>query len=113
MAKAKIPDPIQRRHLIEQSSPEQARAIADAYLAEDRCVEAIDFLKVAAANDRLAELQGRAISDGDAFLLRAVARALGVSPSRDDWQKLEVAARESGRERYAIEARRQVERGDD
>jgi hypothetical protein len=113
VAKAKIPDPIQRRHLVEQSSPEQARAIADAYLAEDRCVEAIDFLKVASADDQLAALRGRAISEGDAFLLRAVARAQGEPPTRDDWQKLEGAALASGRERYAVEARRQVERGDD
>jgi hypothetical protein len=114
VAKAKIPDPIERRHLVEKElPPAQALAIADAYLAEDRCVEAIDFLKIAAAGEKLAELRRRSIADGDAFLLRAVAGAQGQPPTREDWQKLEAAAAAQGRERYALAARRQVERGDD
>jgi hypothetical protein len=114
VAKVKIPDPLERRHLVEkQLPPAQARAIADAYLADDRCVEAIDFLKLAAAGAQLADLRERAIRDGDAFLLRAVARAQELPPTREDWQKLEAAANASGRERYALTAHRQVERGDD
>jgi hypothetical protein len=112
--KGKIPDPIERRHLVEKElPPAQARAIADAYLAEDRCLEAVDFLKLAAAADQLAALRQRAIDEGDAFLLRAVAGAQEEPPSRDDWQKLEAAATASGRERYAVAARRQLERGED
>ena len=114
MAKAKIPDPLERRHLVEKElPPAQARAIAEAYLADDRCIEAIDFLKIAAAGERLAELRQRAIAEGDAFLLRAVAGAQGQPPTRDDWQKLEAAAAAQGRDRYALMARRQLERGDD
>ena len=114
MAKAKIPGPIERRHLVEKELPrDQALAIAEAYLAEDRCVEAIDFLKLAAASAQLVELRERAIADGDAFLLRAVASAQGQPPARGDWQKLAEAATAQGRERYALEARRQLERGDD
>ena len=74
MAKAKIPDPLERRHLVEKElPPAQALAIAEAYLAEDRCIEAVDFLRIAGAGEQLAELRERAIADGDAFLLRAVA----------------------------------------
>ena len=114
MAKSKIPDPLERRHLVEKElPPDQARAIADAYLAEDRWIEAIDFLKIAGAGEGLAELRSRAITEGDAFLLRAVANADGRPPTRDDWQKLAAAATANGRERYALEARRQLERGDD
>jgi hypothetical protein len=114
LAKAKIPDPIERRHLVEkQLPPAQARAIAEAYLTDDRCLEAIDFLKIAAADERLAELRQRSIADGDAFLLRAVAGAQGQAPTRDDWQKLEAAAAAQGRDRYALAARRQLERGGD
>jgi hypothetical protein len=115
MAKtARIPGPIERRHLVEKElPPAQARAIADAYLAEDRTVDAIDFLKIAGADDVLAELRARAVAEGDAFLLRAVAGAQGRSPTRDDWQKLEAAATAQGRERYAVAARRQLERGDE
>lgn len=93
--------------------PAQALAIAEAYLADDRCIEAIDFLKLAAANAQLAALRDRAIADGDAFLLRAVANAQGDPPTRGDWQKLGDAATAHGRERYALEARRQLERGDE
>ena len=114
MAKAKIPDPLERRHLVEKElPPDQARAIAEAYLAEDRAIEAIDFLKIAGAGDGLAELRSRAVVEGDAFLLRAVAHAQGRPPTRDDWQKLGAAASANGRERYATEARRQLERGDE
>ena len=114
MAKAKIPDPIERRHLVEKElPPAQARAIAEAYLADDRCLEAVDFLKIAAAGERLAELRQRSIAEGDAFLLRAVADAQGQAPTRDDWQKLETAAAAQGRDRYALAARRQLERGGD
>ena len=114
VAKAKIPGPLERRHLVEkQLPPAQARAIADAYLAEDRMIEAIDFLKIAGAEDGLAELRARAVAEGDVFLLRAVAAAQVRPPTRDDWQKLAAAAAANGKERYAVEARRQAERSDD
>ncbi len=114
MAKAKIPGPIERRHLVEKAlPPDQARAIADAYLAEERWLEAIDFLKLAGAGDRLADLRQRALADGDAFLLRGVAAAQAKPPTRDDWQKVEAAAAASGRDRYALAARRQLERAGD
>ncbi len=114
MAKVKIPNPLERRHLVEKQLPaDRARAIADAYLAEDRSIEAIDFLKLAGAADGLAELRSRALAAGDAFLFRAVANAQGRPPTRDDWQKLGAAASANGRERYALEARRQMERGGD
>lgn len=113
MAKAKIPDPLERRHLVEkQLTPAQARALADAYLAEDRRIEAIDFLKLAGAGERLAELRASALAEGDAFLLRAVAAAQGQPPTREDWQRLADAAAATGRDRYAVEARRQAERHD-
>ena len=114
MAKTKIPGPIERRHLVEKElAPAQALAIAEAYLAEDRRLEAIDFLKLAEASAQLADLRERAIAEGDAFLLRAVAGAQGQPPTRDDWQKLEAAATARGLDRYAVTARRQLERGDD
>ena len=114
MAKTKIPGPIERRHLVEKElAPAQALAIAEAYLAEDRRLEAIDFLKLAEASAQLADLRERAIAEGDAFLLRAVAGLQGQPPARGDWQRLGEAAAARGLERYAVEARRQLERGDD
>ena len=76
MAKSKIPNPLERRHLIERAlSADRARAIAEDYINADRVFEAIDFLEKADAQDRLAELRNGAIESGDAFLLRAVANA--------------------------------------
>lgn len=113
MAKSKIPDPLTRRHLVEKELPaEQARGIADAYLAEGRADEAVDFLRLANDTERLGELRGEAISSGNAFLLRQVTLALGVAPERDEWRRLADAARALGKERYAEEAQRQVERGE-
>ena len=114
MAKGRIPNPLARRHLVERELPaSQAVAIADAYLAEDRATEAADFLALAGAEERLAELRSEAVSSGDAFLLRSVARLMGAPPERDEWRRLAEAAERAGKQRYAEEARRQAERGEE
>ena len=114
MARVRIPDPLTRRHLIEgELAPERARAIAELYLAEERRVEAVDFLALAKDEEALGELRRTAVGEGDVFLLRAVARAQGETPGREEWEQLAAAATQRGLERYATEARRQAERGDD
>lgn len=111
MARNRIPDPLKRRHLVERNqAPDQALAIGEAYLAEGRVFEALDFLRKAQAGERLAELRARAVSEGDAFLLRAVARADGTPPTHAEWSELGTAAAAAGKERYAADARRQAER---
>lgn len=111
MAKSKIPDPLARRHLIERDLPaERALAIAEAYLAESREIEAIEFLAQAGATDRLAELRRSAISAGDAFLLRAVAKAMEEAPEPDEWRALAAAATAQGKDCHAVEAGRQADR---
>jgi hypothetical protein len=114
MAKSRIPNPMERRHLVERDLPEaQALGIAEAYLAEGRSEEAVDFLRLAGARERLGELRREAVSSGDAFLFRSVVRALDEAPERDEWSRLAEAARSLGRERYAEQAQRQAERGED
>ena len=111
MAKSKIPDPLERRHLIERPlDPARALAIADAYVAEGRTLDAVAFLRKANAPDRLEQLWQQALRDGDPFLLRESALALGREPDADAWRALESAAVAAGKDRYAAEARRQVER---
>jgi hypothetical protein len=114
MARSRIPDPLTRRHLVERALPEaEAMAIADAYLADGRTTEAVDFLRVARAQDRLRELRAEAVSSGDAFLLRSVAQAMAAPPRREEWRALAAAAEAAGKQRYAGEARRQAERGEE
>ena len=113
MARSKIPDPLQRRHLIERDlPPAQALKLADAYLEQGRTLEAVDFLRKAQATDRLATLRDEAVAAGDAFLLRVVATALGEPPDRATWLALAERAEATGRERYAADARRQAARGE-
>lgn len=114
MSTSKIPDPMSRRYLIERDlEAAEALAIAEAYLAEGRAPEAIVFLAKAGAGDRLAALGEQAIEQGDAFLLREVARATGREPSAQQWLSLSEAAESSGHLLYAITARRQATRGDE
>jgi hypothetical protein len=109
MAKAAIPDPLKRRHLIEQELSEaQCLAIVDAYAAEGRAVESVQFLAKAGAEERLLELAEEAIRGGDTFLLKHVCEALGREFSAERWGELATHAEASGRIRYAETARRQA-----
>ena len=111
MARSVIPDPLERRHLIERPlDAARARAIAEAYLAEGRTVEAVAFLRKAEDQGRLDALWQQALSEGDPFLLREVAQALRREPDLAAWRQLEGAAAAAGKDRYAADAHRQVER---
>jgi hypothetical protein len=112
MAKSNaIPDPLARRHELEKPlEPAKSRAIGEAYLAEKREIDALAFFKKAGASDALEKLCAAAIERGDAFLLREACLALGREPEREAWERLERAAEMQGREKYAAEAKRQVER---
>jgi hypothetical protein len=109
VAKSPIPDALERRHLVERElTAEKALRIADAYLEQGREIEALDFLRKAGAEEKLAELRRQALERGDAFLLRSVAIASGRAPTRDEWEALARAAAAAGRQRYSDEGRRQA-----
>jgi hypothetical protein len=111
--KSAIPNPLERRHLIERSStPEQALRLAELYLAEDRAWDAIAFLAKAGASDRLAALREEAVAAGDAFLVREVTRALGDALPAEAWRRVAGAAAAAGKERYAAQALALAERGE-
>ena len=113
MAKTKLPGPIERRHLIERElSAAQALRYAEAYLEEGQDVDAIGFLAKAGATEQLAALRARAIESGDSFLLRSVASAMGAPAASEEWKALNEAATRAGKQRYATEALRHVERGE-
>ena len=111
MAKKKLPDPLRRRHMVEQGmDPARALQIAEAYLEEDRAIEAVAFLVKAEARERLATLREQAVREGDAFLLREISTALAEETDAATWQALAAAARAAGKDRYAAEASRQAAR---
>lgn len=111
MAKAKIPDPLRRRHLVEQEmDPARALQIAEAYLEQGRAVESVHFLAEAEAPERLAALREQAVREGDAFLLREICAALGEEADAATWRALADAARSTGKDRYAAEASGQAAR---
>ena len=107
MANVKLPDPLARRHLLEGNlDAAKARAFGEAYLEAGREVEAIDFLARAEAGEAIAGLREEALTRGDVFLMRSVARALGEEPDPATWTRLAEAAARNGRERDAETARR-------
>ena len=110
MAKSKIPLPLERRHLLQRdTSATQLLAIAEAYLEDDRQIEAVDFLKKAGASEKLEAMLEPATTSGDAFLLRAVASALGINPGAERWNRLQAVAEAAGKDLYADAARRHAE----
>jgi hypothetical protein len=114
VASVKIPNPIERRHLLERPmDPAQALRYADAYLAEDRAIEAVEFLAKAEATDRLEEVAEAAIAAGDAFLFRQANDALRREPGADRWLRLAAAAESAGLTQYAQTAHRIAEVDED
>ena len=114
MAKAGIPDPLERRHLLERElQPAEALRTAQAYLAAERRVEALPFLHRAQAEDELNDQRRYAVAQGDAFLLRALALITGRESPREDWERLAENAADAGKERYAELARRVAAREED
>ena len=108
MATSKIPNPMERRHLLEKRmDAKQALALAESYLALGRSVDALAFLDKAEAKEQLGEMAEEAVAAGDAFLLKAVLDAQGLEHApRDDWNRLADAAEEAGKGLYATLSRR-------
>jgi len=114
MAKKKLPDPLQRRHMVEREmDPGRALQIAELYLEEGRAIEAVAFLAKAESRERLAELREDAVREGDAFLLREISAVLAEEFDAATWRALAEAARAAGKDRYAAEASRQAARLED
>ncbi len=109
MAKTRIPNALQRRELIEHElDAGRARKLAEAYLEQDRVLEALAFLEKAGDQDRLRAIRDEAIRAGDVFLFREAAARCGEEPDADSWRALAEAASAAGKESYAQEATRQL-----
>ena len=113
MARSRTPDPLSRRHLLERElAPAAALRVAEAYLAEGRILEAVEFLAKAGATDKLAELRREAVAAGDVFALRGLAAAMKAGVERDEWMEIAAAASAAGKQLYAEQAQRQAQRGE-
>jgi hypothetical protein len=111
MAKSIIPDPLERRHLLERQADVSASLkIAEAYMEEGRADEAIDFFAKAGASDRLEALLTDAVEAGDAFLMQSVVRVSGIEVGAEKWLRCAQIAEDRGKLRYAEVARRQATR---
>jgi len=110
MAKSKIPQSLERRHLLQRdTSKAQLLAIGEAYLAEDRQIEALDFHAKAGATEPLTAMLEDATEAGDSFLVRAVASALDLTPDAARWNRVRENAEAAGKLLHAETARRQAE----
>ena len=106
-----IPNPLERRHLIERElAPDAALRLAEAYLEKDRIWDAIGFFEKAGARDRLDVLRESAIGAGDYVLVREISRVLRDDLGAERWRAVAAAAAAAGMQRYAAEALRQAER---
>lgn len=113
MAKSKIPDPLERRHLLEREiDGKLALRIAEAYVEADRAVESLAFFEKAGASEQIEGIGAQAIEAGDAFLFRQVCSSLGREPKAGDWERLAEHAERNGLERYAATAHRQLDLGE-
>ena len=113
MAKSKIPGPLERSHLIEKDmDAESASSVAEAYLADGRKNEAIEFLAKAGDEAGLQALAEQAVDLGDPFLLASVVRVTGKEPDRATWIRCAEVAQAVGKERYAETARRSAARSE-
>ena len=114
MARSNIPNPLERRHLLERDLPAaQALALAESYLELERPLEAVAFLVLAEADEKLAELVELAVEAGDAFLLKSLADVRRVQVDADAWSRLASAAEAAGKETYEALARRQFQRAEE
>ena len=90
----------------QEADAKQSVALADAYLAEGRVQESLFFLAKAEAWDRLEEIGDRAVTEGDAFLLKQVGDLLKREYDVTMWLSLAESAEACGKQLYAEVARR-------
>jgi hypothetical protein len=106
-----LPDPLNRREILygPDTGTEKLVEYARAYEEAGKVDEALQFYTQAGDRDGLARVKNRAIDSGDAFLLKAVARALPDLVDEGDWKSLIASAEKLGKQLYAEQARAALE----
>ncbi len=83
--------------------------LADGYAAAQRFCEAADFYNRAGNSDALRKLADLAVTEGDAFLLKQMERALGSPFDVDRWRALAEAAQANGKTSHVDTARQRCD----
>ena len=109
MAKGLPKDMMQKRAVLysERASKDEQNAVADAFIAEERYGEALEFLELTRDAGRLDEIRRIGIEAGDTFLLLRAERISGEAVPAETWKQ--TAERAKARERY-YDAYRALER---
>jgi hypothetical protein len=111
---ATLPDPIERRDWLHlpQKKPVDFGGIAEAYVARGRLNEAMDFAEKAEPGRRdpiRRAVREHAVKTGDAFLLGRLEHVTGAKLEDDAWRGCLSAAKQQGKQRYALKAARKLE----
>ena len=106
-----LPDPLKRRDILfgVDTPKEVLVEYARAYEEADKLDEALQFYAEAADRPGLERVRAKAIETGDAFILKAVARAMPELVAEGDWKSLIARAEALGKELYAEQARGALE----
>jgi hypothetical protein len=106
-----IPDPLRRREALygPDTPPETLVEYAAAYEQRGRIDDALQFYVQAGDQAGLRRMKSKALELGDAFLLKALARAEPGMVDEQDWRNMVAAADRLGKELYARQARAALE----
>ena len=106
-----IPDPLRRRDILYGADTPKEVLVehARAYEEADKLDEALQFYAQAADRQGLERVKTKALEAGDAFVLKAVARAMPELVGEDDWKSLIARAEALGKELFAEQARGALE----
>lgn len=106
-----LPDPLKRRDILfgADTPKEVLLEYARTYEEADKLDEALQFYAEAVDRPGLERVKTKAIEAGDAFILKAVARAIPELVAEADWKSLISRAESLGKELYAEQARGALE----
>lgn len=109
MAKGLPKDMMAKRALLysDRASREQQNELADAFIAEERYGEALEFLELTRDSGRLEAIRKIGLDTGDTFLLLRTEKITGEDLPAEKWR--ETADRAKAGERY-YDAYRALER---
>jgi hypothetical protein len=112
----KKPNCIEKRSFLygSKTSVEERIRLGEEFLAEGAFADALNFFAAAEYREGLERVRDHAVEEGDAFLLRQVARARGlVEVTPDRWARAAAQAERAGKLRFAAIAYREAGREDE